>query len=54
MIVSYQEEYHRALIRLIFGIQNNEFHLGISLNEQPDLIQIKRNYLDTGVDFGWL
>lgn len=53
MIVSYQEEYQTALIRLILGIQNNEFHLGISLNEQPDLIQIKRHYLDIGGGF-WL
>jgi N-acetylglutamate synthase-like GNAT family acetyltransferase len=42
----YLESDHSAVVELVLGIQNDEFHLGISLSEQPDLDNINASYCD--------
>ena len=46
MIRPYLESDHSAVVGLVLRIQNNEFQLGISLSEQPDLKDINASYRD--------
>ncbi|MFH1787066.1 MAG: GNAT family N-acetyltransferase [archaeon] len=43
-IDTYKDKYHTEIINLILGIQQNEFHVPISLQDQPDLINIPKFY----------
>lgn len=53
IIEIYSGKYDDEIIELILGIQNNESKINLSLEEQPDLKDIKKNYQDKGGDF-WI
>ena len=44
IIKEYQEEYKNEIIELILDIQQNEFHIPISKEDQPDLNDIANFY----------
>ena len=44
MIVLYEDKYKEAVIQLILHVQNVEAGVGISVEEQPDILDIKSNY----------
>lgn len=52
-IITYQDRYWRKAIDLILGIQNEEAGIGLSLEEQPDLLDIPQSYQAPGGQF-WL
>ncbi|KLT68415.1 GNAT family acetyltransferase [Flavobacterium sp. ABG] len=43
-----QNEYEREIINLILNIQQNEFNVAITLEDQPDLLNIKNFYYESG------
>lgn len=43
-IIPYHSTYQDQLIQLILGIQQKEFAIAISLEEQPDLLHIAEHY----------
>lgn len=49
----YSEKYHEETVALILNIQNNEAKIGLSLEEQPDLLHIDASYREKGGAF-WL
>lgn len=52
-IESYSKKYDNEIIPLILNIQNNEAGIGLSLQEQPDLLDIEQYYLQNGGEF-WI
>ena len=50
-IEPYTEKYDNEIISLILSIQNDENKLGLSLGEQPGLLDIKRCYRLSGGEF---
>ena len=52
-IETYRGERDREIISLILSIQNGEAKIGLSLQEQPDLLDIRRSYQGTGGEF-WI
>lgn len=52
-IETYSGKYDEEIISLILDIQNNEAKIGLSIQEQPDLLDIRRYYQDNGGEF-WL
>ncbi len=52
-IVTYQEKYKSQIIDLILSIQNQEAKINLSLEEQPDLLDIPNCYEKEGGEF-WL
>ncbi len=52
-IETYCGKYDEQIIELILDIQNNESKINLSLEEQPDLLDIKHSYQDAGGEF-WL
>lgn len=38
------------LIALVLHCQNDEFHLGLTLDVQPDLLRVREMYFDSGGD----
>ena len=50
-IEKYSECYHDEVVSLILNIQNNEAKIGLSLDEQPDLLDINRYYRSAGGEF---
>ena len=52
-IITYQEEYKQQIIDLILHIQNEEAKINLSLEEQPDLLDIPNCYEKDGGEF-WL
>ena len=52
-IETYRGERDREIISLILSIQNDEAKIGLSLQEQPDLLDIRRSYQGTGGEF-WI
>lgn len=52
-IETYSGKYDDEIISLILNIQNNEAGIGLSLQEQPDLLDIRRFYQQNGGEF-WL
>ena len=52
-IITYQEKYKQQIIDLILDIQNNEAKINLSLEEQPDLLDIPICYEKDGGEF-WL
>ena len=50
-IETYCEKYRDAVIALILTIQNREAKIGLTLREQPDLMQIRRDYQQSGGEF---
>jgi N-acetylglutamate synthase-like GNAT family acetyltransferase len=45
-IVPYREEFDTQIVGLILHIQNVEARIGISAQEQPDILSIRRSYFD--------
>ncbi len=52
-IETYSGKYDNEIISLILSIQNNEAKIGLSLQEQPDLLDIHRSYQQSGGEF-WI
>ncbi len=50
-IIKFQPQYSQQVIDLILDIQNNEFKVGFSLENQPDIIDINSFYINSGGDF---
>ncbi|SAL22515.1 Acetyltransferase (GNAT) family protein [Caballeronia choica] len=50
-VVNYRPEFRDGVIDLILKIQNVEANLDISLDQQPDLLDIESSYLRTGGGF---
>lgn len=44
-IETYTEKYKAAIAELVLNIQNNEFNVPVTLNDQPDLLDVKNYYL---------
>lgn len=43
-IATYTEKYQQAIVNLILPIQQNEFHVAITIDDQPDLKNIREAY----------
>ena len=52
-IEPYSGKYDNEIILLILSIQNDEAEIGLSLQEQPDLLDIHRSYQQNGGEF-WI
>lgn len=52
-IVEFTKSYQNEVVKHILDIQNNELRLGLSLEDQPDLLSIEENYQKTGGNF-WI
>ncbi len=50
-IETYSGNYDDEIISLILSIQNEEAKIGLSLQEQPDLLDIHRSYQQNGGEF---
>ena len=50
-IETYCGKYDDEIISLILDIQNNEAGINLSLQEQPDLLNISRSYQHGGGQF---
>lgn len=50
-IVLYSDEFREQVISLVLNIQNNEAKIDLPLNEQPDLKDINRYYMNGGGSF---
>ena len=48
IIEIYDDKYKQEVIALILYIQNVEAKVNLSIEDQPDLLDIKRNYMDKG------
>lgn len=52
-IVPFEEKYTQQVVDLILPIQRDEFNIDISIEDQPDLLSIQEDYIDTGGNF-WI
>ena len=52
-IETYSGKFDEEIISLILSIQNDEAKIGLSLQEQPDLLSIHRSYQQPGGEF-WI
>ena len=52
-IETYSGKYDDEIISLIIEIQNKESKIGLSLEEQPDLLDIRESYQKSGGEF-WI
>lgn len=52
-IITYNEKYKEQIIDLILKIQNNEAKINLSIEEQPDLLDIYNSYEKDGGEF-WI
>ncbi len=52
-IEAYSGKYDNEIVSLILGIQNDEVKIGLTLREQPDLLDINRSYQQNGGEF-WI
>ncbi|MBA9086563.1 N-acetylglutamate synthase-like GNAT family acetyltransferase [Fontibacillus solani] len=53
MITIYNDSYKEEVIKLILHVQNVEYEVGISVKEQPDILDIHSNYINDGGNF-WI
>jgi len=53
MITIYDDTYKEEVINLILHVQNVEYGVGISVEEQPDILDIQSNYISDGGNF-WI
>ena len=51
LIETYTDEFTDEIINLILNIQNDEAGINLSLQEQPDLLNIKQSYQQDGGEF---
>ncbi|MHC5278784.1 GNAT family N-acetyltransferase [Listeria kieliensis] len=52
-IKSYEEKYRDQLIKLVLGVQQDEFGVAITLDDQPDLKDISNHYMN-GLGHFWV
>lgn len=52
-IIRYEEKYKQQIINLILHIQNDEAKINLSIEEQPDLLDIPAHYNKSGGGF-WI
>jgi len=52
-IIEYTDNYRQQVINLILHIQNNEAKINLSIDEQPDLLNVKKYYFNNNGKF-WL
>lgn len=52
-IIEYHDKYQNQVIDLILKIQNDEYNIDLSLNEQSDLLNIENEYISNGGNF-WI
>ncbi len=52
-IIEYHDKYKDQIIDLILEIQNDEYSIDLSINEQSDLLNIKNEYISNGGNF-WI
>ncbi|MGL9730938.1 GNAT family N-acetyltransferase [Enterococcus sp. DIV0756] len=50
-IVPFDEPYTQEIVDLILPIQREEFDIAISIEDQPDLLRIREEYIETGGNF---
>ncbi len=50
-IVPFEEKYTQQVVDLILPTQRDEFNIDISIEDQPDLLRINQEYIDTGGNF---
>ncbi|MEH7113267.1 GNAT family N-acetyltransferase [Neobacillus niacini] len=53
MITVYDDRYKEEVIKLILHVQNAEYKVGITLEEQLDILDIHSNYINDGGNF-WI
>ena len=51
IIQAYDNQYQQQVIDLILNIQQNEFHVPVTLQDQPDLLNIPQVYQQGGGNF---
>lgn len=51
MITVYDDRYKEEVIKQILYVQNVEYGVGISVEEQPDILDIQANYIKDGGNF---
>jgi predicted N-acetyltransferase YhbS len=51
MITIFDDRYKEEVINLILHVQNVEYGVGISVEEQPDILDILSNYINNGGNF---
>lgn len=52
-VITYEEKYKKQILDLILHIQNNEARINLSIEEQPDLLDIYSYYEKGGGEF-WM
>lgn len=52
-IIPFEEKYTQEVIELILSIQRDEFQIDLTVEDQPDLLKITEEYIETGGNF-WL
>ena len=53
MIQIYDDRYRQEVIDLILHVQNVEYGVGISIEDQPDILDITKSYINDGGGF-WI
>lgn len=51
MITAYSDRYRDEVIDLILHVQNVEYEVGIGVEDQPDILDIRANYIESGGSF---
>jgi N-acetylglutamate synthase-like GNAT family acetyltransferase len=51
VIETYQEKYKAEIAQLILNIQQNEFHVPVTISDQPDLLDIENFYFRENGNF---
>lgn len=52
-IIPFEEKYTQEIVELILSIQRDEFHIDLTVDDQPDLLKIKKEYIESGGNF-WI
>ncbi|MGX7204923.1 GNAT family N-acetyltransferase [Enterococcus pingfangensis] len=52
-IIPFEEKYTQEVVELILSIQRDEFQIDLTVEDQPDLLKIKEEYIETGGNF-WI
>lgn len=47
-IVRYEDRHRDEVIDLVLHVQNAEYGVGISIDEQPDILDITTHYIEPG------
>jgi N-acetylglutamate synthase-like GNAT family acetyltransferase len=50
-IVPFEEKYTQEIVELIIPIQREEFNIQLTVEDQPDLLTIQEEYINTGGNF---